>query len=100
MALAGATVLMCTGALTTWVYLDSLSDLWMTSYGLALVTKSAMVAAVLLAGFANWRYVRPRLRGDRAAPLLLHRTAAIELTCALVVLAITAVLVGLPQPGD
>jgi putative copper export protein len=100
LALAGAAVLVCTGTWTTWLYIPSLSDLWTRSYGLVLLLKVAMVAAVVLTGFVNWRYVRPQLRANHAAPLLLSRTAAIELTCALVVLAITAVLVGLPQPGE
>jgi copper transport protein len=98
-ALGGAALLALTGVVTTILYLHAVSDLWTTTYGLTLLLKVAVVAAVAGAGFVNWQHVRPRL-SDPAAANLLRRTATLELLLALAVLAITSVLVGLPQPAE
>jgi putative copper export protein len=97
-ALGGAALLALTGVVTTILYLHAVADLWTSRYGLTLLLKIALVAAVAAAGYVNWQYVRPRLSSPGAADVL-RRTVRIELLLALAVLAITAVLVGLPQPG-
>jgi putative copper export protein len=98
-ALGGAALLALTGVVTTVLYLHAVADLWTTRYGLTLLLKMALVAAVAAAGYVNWQHVRPQL-SDPAAANVLRRTATLELLLALAVLAITAVLVGLPQPGE
>ncbi|HXE80198.1 MAG TPA: CopD family protein [Vicinamibacterales bacterium] len=99
LALTSAGLLALSGAATLFLYLEAISDLWTTTYGRTLLAKLAFVAAVAAAGFVNWRVIRPRLlAGGSPAPL--RRSATIELALAAVVLVLTAVLVGLPQPGE
>jgi putative copper export protein len=98
-ALGGAALLALTGVVTTVLYLHTVSDLWTTRYGLTLLLKIAVVATVAGAGYVNWQHVRPRLSSPGAGDVL-RQTATIELLLALAVLGITAVLVGLPQPGE
>lgn len=99
MAMAAVGLLATTGLVTTVLYLDAIADLWRTPYGRTLLVKVAFFTAVALMGLVNWRFVRPRLSspGGRAS---LCRTSALELLLAAVVLALTAILSGLPQPGD
>jgi putative copper export protein len=97
LALVSVTSVVVTGLATTWLYLGTPADLWRTTYGSALLLKVGLFVCVAAAGFVNWRYVRPRLaEADGAAAL--WRTGAVELLLAAAVLAVTAVLVGLPQP--
>ncbi len=98
-ALGAAALLTLTGAVTTVLYFGAVAELWTTLYGRVLLLKIATFAAVGAVGFVNWRYVRPRLGGP-AGRALLRRTAALELAFAAIVLALTAILVGLPQPGE
>lgn len=99
LALAAAGVLSLTGLATLLIYLTSVSDLWSTVYGRTLSLKLLLFAAVAAAGFVNWRLVRPRLAAGSGAGLL-RRSAGLELALAAAVLAVTAVLVGLAQPGE
>lgn len=99
MATAAVGLLAATGLVTAFLYLNAVSDLWTTPYGRTLLVKIALFGAVGLTGFVNWRFVQPRL-SSAAGGALLWRTAAIELTLAAAVLALTAMLVGLPQPGE
>lgn len=99
MALTGAGLLAATGVLTSTIYLDEIASLWSTPYGRMLLAKVALFGAVAAAGYVNWRSVRPRL-GDPGAADLLRRTAGVELAVAVAVLGVTAVLVGLAQPGE
>jgi putative copper export protein len=96
-ALAGAGLLASTGIATAFLYLGEPRDLWSTEYGRTLLVKIAGFAGVAAMGFVNWQHVRPQLTlGGGTA--LLRRTATIELTLAVLVLALTARLTGLPQP--
>lgn len=99
MAVAAVGLLAATGLVTAFLYLNAVSDLWTTPYGRTLLVKIALFGAVGLTGVVNWRFVQPRL-SRAAGGALLWRTAAIELTLAAAVLALTAILVGLPQPHD
>lgn len=99
LALGGAALLALTGVVTTVLYLHAVADLWTTRYGLTLLLKVALAAAVGVAGYVNWQHVRPRL-SDPAAANVLRRTATLELLLALAILAVTAVFVGLPQPVE
>jgi len=99
LALAAAAVLTLTGLATLLIYLTAVSDLWSTAYGRTLSLKLLLFAAVAAMGFVNWRLVRPRLAAGSGAGLL-RRSAGVELALAAAVLAATAVLVGLPQPGE
>jgi putative copper export protein len=98
-ALGGAALLALTGVVTTILYLHAVADLWTSRYGVTLLLKMALVVTVVAAGYVNWQHVRPRLSSPGAAAVL-RQTVTVELLLALAVLAITAVLVGLPQPGE
>ena len=96
-ALACAGVLALTGVIAARFHVGTLAALTGTAYGRTLLLKLALVLVVLAAGAYNWRKVRPSL-GTEAAAARLVRSAALELTIALLVLVVTAVLVGLPTP--
>jgi putative copper export protein len=98
LALAGAGLVVSAGVATAFLYLDAPGDLWSTTYGRTLLVKTASFAGIAMMGFFNWQHVRPQLR-DRAGVALLRRTGTFELVLAALVLGLTAVLVGLPQPG-
>jgi putative copper export protein/methionine-rich copper-binding protein CopC len=97
LALISAAALALTGVLSAFTHLGAVSDLWRTSYGLALLLKVFLVALVLATGFYNWRKVKPTL-GTTDATLQLQRSARFELGMAAVVVLVTAVLVALPTP--
>jgi len=97
LALGSATVLATFGVITAWRHLHGLSNLWLTPYGITLIVKLCVVAAVVAFGAWNWRRQRPRL-GDEAGTLALRGTARAELALAAVVLAVTSILVSLPSP--
>jgi copper transport protein len=96
-ALTFAALLLLTGIFASWVHLGSLSALTGTAYGKTLLGKLAVVAVVAVAGVVNWRSLRPKLGSD-GVPQRLRRSAAFELAAALLVLVITAALVGTPLP--
>ncbi|HEX6369569.1 MAG TPA: CopD family protein [Longimicrobium sp.] len=97
MALAGAAAVAVTGLTSVVFQLSTLSDVWTTGYGRALLLKLGLLAGVGALGFYNWRRVLPTL-GDDAATHRLRRSARAELGLGLVVLLVTAVLVALPTP--
>jgi putative copper export protein len=99
LALCGASLLALTGGAMALVYLNAVADLWMTAYGRILALKVAMVGGVALLGFINWRRVRPQVAHAGGAQRL-RRTGGLELALAAIVLALTALLVGEPQPAE
>jgi copper transport protein len=96
-ALLAAAAILLTGVAAALVHTTALSQLWTTSYGRALLIKLGVVALVAALGFHNWRRVRPRL-GQTESSAHLRRSALLELTFALLVVLVTAVLVALPLP--
>ena len=97
LALAAATIVAATGVTTAWLHLKRLSALWTTSYGIALLTKLAFVAMVVVLGAWNWCRVRPSLGGEGSEETI-RRSATLELIFAALVLIATSVLVTLPSP--
>lgn len=96
-ALGAAGLVLATGLINALFHFDEVSQLLTTSYGRALLLKVGAVGLVLLAGFINWRVVRPRLRSEGGIRRL-RLSATAELVFAGLVLAATAVLTGLPRP--
>jgi putative copper export protein len=92
----GATVVLF-GVITAWRHLKTLSALWTTPYGYALIAKLCLVAVVFTLGAWNWRRQRPALGTDAAAASI-QRSATAELVAAAIVLIITSILVSLPAP--
>ena len=96
-ALAFAAILTVTGVVAGWRNIGTLHALFTSDYGLMLVRKLVVVALAAMIGAYNWQRVVPRL-GDATASQRLRRSAAIELTAGVVVLALTAVLVATSPP--
>ena len=54
-ALSGAVVVLVAGLVASALYVETLSSLWTTGYGRALMLKVALVAGIGVCGFVNWR---------------------------------------------
>lgn len=91
-ALVAAGVLVATGTVASFVHVESVGALFSTTYGRLLLTKVALVLAVMVLGAINWRRLTPRLleAGDGD---VLRRNAARELVIAQLVIVVTALLV-------
>ena len=96
-ALTCAAIVILSGLGAAWLRLPAVDTLWSTGYGRVLLIKLAFVAIVVLMGAINWRRMLPSL-GDSESARRITRTAGTELTFALLVLAVTAVLVSTSPP--
>ena len=96
-ALTGATLVVASGLVSTWVRMPSVDALWRTDYGRLLLIKLAFVAVVGALGALNWRRVLPSL-GRPDGVRRLRRSAGMELIIAGVVVALTALIVTSPLP--
>lgn len=97
MAITGAAVVVACGCLLSLAYVGLAEKNWVTTYGVTLLVKIALLLAVLGLGAYNWRRLRPRL-GLPSGTETLRRTATIELIIGSLVLLATAILVHLPAP--
>jgi putative copper resistance protein D len=97
LALSMGGVVVIFGLITAWKHLHRLDALWTTPYGYALIAKLAFVAVVFVLGAWNWRRQRPTLGSEEAASSI-RRSATAELSVAVIVLMITAIVVSLPSP--
>lgn len=88
-----------TGVFAAWLHLERVSALWTSDYGRTLLIKLAVLAAVAGTGAYNWLRVRPTL-GDELGARRIRRSASVEIFVAVVVLAITAVLVATATPAS
>ena len=100
LAMGAVTALFMAGTATSFIYLGGVGALFGTTYGLVLLAKFLVFAAVGGIGLYNWQRLRPRLESmaEDGAETLLLRSAGTELALAVVVLALTAILVALPMP--
>lgn len=98
-ALVSAALLGGSGLLSAWLSFTGLSDAWLTLYGRTLALKLIVLSAVIATGWYNWKRVTPRLNTAEGTPLL-RKTIAAELTVAVLVLGVTAVLTATPTPKD
>jgi putative copper export protein/methionine-rich copper-binding protein CopC len=98
-ALVLAGILMVTGVFAAWIHLGDVTALWTSAYGRTLLLKLGIFAGVFLVGAYNFLRVRPAL-GKEAGTRRLQRSASTELVLALLVIAVTAVLVAIPPPAD
>ncbi|MGH7469630.1 MAG: copper resistance CopC/CopD family protein [Longimicrobiales bacterium] len=96
-ALIAAAAILLTGVAAALVHTTRISELWTTAYGRTLLVKLALVGLVAALGLHNWRRVRPKL-GQAESSANLRRSALLELTFALLVVLVTAVLVAMPLP--
>ena len=89
-AFSGMTTLVVTGAVTAWLYVGSLTNLWATSYGRVLSAKILLFLSVGICGWFNWRqFSRP---GGRRFPVVL------EVSLAAGVVVLTGLLSQLEHP--
>jgi len=98
-ALLCAFTLVVTGFVAAWSHLHSLPALWQTHYGQALFRQLVVIGLMALVGAFNWRVIKPRLENADTIPLL-RKSAAVELTFGLVVVLLTAILVGTSPPDS
>ncbi|MEK9499475.1 copper resistance D family protein [Gaopeijia maritima] len=97
LAMAGVAVLILSGTVGMWAHLDRPLALIETAYGRWLTLKLILVGGVLVLGAINFRRLLPRL-DEEAGAVAMRRSASREVALALVVLAVTAILVRTP-PG-
>ncbi len=95
LALFAAAVAIATGAMSAFVHIKAISELWTTPYGKTLSIKLLVVLLTATTGAYNWKVVSPRL-GTEAATLHIRRSALAEIIIAATIIAVTAVLVALP----
>lgn len=98
-ALGFAALLGITGLVTAWDHLGGFAPLWESTYGRTLLIKLGFLSVAVATGAYNWRRVLPVL-GEPHASARLRRSSLIELTAALLVIGVTAVLVASPMPGE
>ena len=96
-ALVFAAMVTATGVFAAWIHFTGVSDLWTTEYGRALLRKLLVLLVVAATGLYNWKRARPSL-GDDIGTSRIRRSATAELVIAMIVLALTAVLVATPTP--
>lgn len=95
-ALVAASVAAASGLTLAALNLGSLPALWQSEYGRVLLLKLSVLALVAGTGAYNWRRVLPSL-GTAQATRALRRSATAEVMVAMVVVAVTAVLVATPD---
>jgi putative copper export protein len=98
-ALFCAGLLVVTGVVGAVLHLGSVGALWGSRYGVVLLIKLAVIALLLVVASINWRVLRPRL-GTDGATRRIRGSAIAELTLAVIVLVVTAVLVATPPPAE
>ena len=83
--------------IAAWLRFSTMSDLWTTDYGLALIRKIVVVVIVLAFGFFHWRRAVVR-DWSATTPTRFRISATLELLAGAVVLALTAVLISTALP--
>jgi len=96
-ALCCAAMLAITGLLAAWRNVGGWAPLLESTYGQWLLRKVALVLAMAGIGALNWKRVLPTLGAPKATHML-RRTAYLELSLALAVVMVTAVLVATEMP--
>lgn len=97
-ALCFAALMGISGVLAAWRNVGTWSALISSAYGQLLLGKVALVSAMAGVGAFNWRRVLPQL-GERRATVRLQRSSRVELSLAVIVLVVTAVLVATEMPA-
>ena len=99
LAAFGVAVLIIAGTTLAWLLSGSVTSLFGTAYGLALVVKIAIVAVLL--GFAAWNKVRlvPALRAEKpGAAHALRRSISMEILAVVMILLATATITSVTTP--
>ena len=97
----GVVLVVVSGTTAALVYAGSIELLLAATWGRLLVIKLAAMLGVSMVGWYNWRVVTPALQtNDPRAGARLRVAIRLELLLALVMLAITTMLVVSPLPGE
>ena len=99
-ALASFGALILTGIFASWLHVGSIELYFSTGYGRTLLTKLAVIAGVAALGFYNWKHVTPRLDSEEGEARFLGFSAPTEVVLGLLVLLVTALLVGTALPME
>lgn len=97
LALVSGGTLVLMGIGLSWAHLTAISDLWSTSYGRILSAKVCGAGVVFLLGFLNWRQGVPVSDTDAGATAV-RRRAVLEVSLAVGVVLLTAILVHSTKP--
>lgn len=100
-AFASVTALLVSGVIASIVHLPTLSSLWDTSYGQAILVKSGLLLAAIVLGAVNLLRAKPSLAAPEApasAAVLLRRLVGTETVLVVAAVATAAVLSSLPPP--
>jgi copper transport protein len=97
-ALASGLGTIVIGGVIAWRYVGALEPFATSTYGRTVVLKVIALGGVAALGAYNWRVVQPRLHRDQPAPV--HRSSGFEVLIGVILVALTAVLVSLPLPGE
>ena len=98
-ALMFAGVVAVTGVFAGWLHIGSIRGVVETTYGRTLIVKLGILLLVAATGAYNWLRVKPGL-GKPEGIIRLKKTASAEVLIAVLVLAVTAVLVATPTAID
>jgi putative copper export protein len=105
-AVLAVITLVATGTYSSIRAVGSVRSLTTTSYGVVLLAKLGAFAAALALGGINNRWTKPKLveaaerrDGDTAALPVLHRLVAIEVAALTLVVALSAILLGIEPPA-
>ena len=92
-------LLVAAGVTLSWLLSGSLSALFGTAYGWALLAKVALVTGLLgFAAFNKWRLVPALRSGDGMATAALRRSISAEMAVVVLILLVTATITSLTTP--
>jgi len=100
LAIPSVAVLVLTGAYATFLHVQRISDLWSTTYGLAILAKLGLVAVLALLGAANGLWIGPRLARGEGGPRVLRRLVLVETGLLAFALVAAGVLASSPPPDQ
>ncbi len=108
-ALGAAVLIALSGVYITWRFLGTPGAVLTSTYGLTLILKLILLIPVLVAGFANFRFIRPalaQLAGTAAAPdasgvlRRFGRLLELEVTAGILVITVAGIVGSISPPGD
>jgi copper resistance protein D len=100
LAFTAVSVLVAAGTVLTVYYIDGVSALVGTAYGMMLATKVVILGGLVALGAVNFTTVRGLRDGDDIVPLRLRRFVEVELGLGVTVLFAAASLTSLPPAVD
>jgi putative copper export protein len=103
-ALGATSLLGLSGAFMAWRYLQTTGALFTSAYGLTLLVKLTLLVPAVIAGYLNFRQVRPALLApaEDRTPILSRfgRLLELEITAGVLVIAVAGILGSVSPPGE